>query len=44
VLKFGDENGEDIYNKPEFFTNNQVALIKKRVPTASYLDAKESEQ
>ena len=42
-FKFGDDTGEDRDNKPEVYENNQLDLMRKRVPTLCYIDAKESE-
>ena len=43
MFRFGAESGGDSHNKPEFYANDQISIVKRRVPKATYLDAKESE-
>lgn len=43
-FELGDPTGEDADRKPEFDTNNQKALIRKRVPRVTVMDVKESRE
>ena len=43
-FELGDPTGEDYDRKPEFSSNDQKALIRKRVPHLTVMDVKESRE
>ena len=42
--ELGDPTGEDSLKKPEFSANDQLSLIRKRVPRLTTMDVKESRE